>query len=268
MQQIQFTDLSKSALHVSGDKLAHPQEHFLTVCTVKKCSWGWASLSPETCRNDLERSVNVICCILLAAYVVRLTWIRFPVGRGKCSVLQRVQELAPSCILLNDYDGLLLGLSETSHFHLERRLKFVNLHGQFSKKMKVCNGLASWPAGCICNCVSQGFCYVLIAILWALNLFVILWIVALIVRCCIALSVFGVIKMGYSPGTSAFSFTVLSAPFSDAPLCVQHLTARYTSRHEVEWVEDTVNISVIRITYLLTYLLTHLLHRTQSFLRC
>ena len=29
MQQNLFIDLFKSALHVSGDKLAHPQEHFL-----------------------------------------------------------------------------------------------------------------------------------------------------------------------------------------------------------------------------------------------
>ena len=28
MQQIPFIDLFKSALHVSGDKLVHPQEHF------------------------------------------------------------------------------------------------------------------------------------------------------------------------------------------------------------------------------------------------
>jgi hypothetical protein len=34
MQQIPFTDLSKSALHVSGDKLSHPQERFLTIYTV------------------------------------------------------------------------------------------------------------------------------------------------------------------------------------------------------------------------------------------
>jgi len=33
MPQIPFIDLFKSALHVSGDKLAHPQEHFLTVYT-------------------------------------------------------------------------------------------------------------------------------------------------------------------------------------------------------------------------------------------
>ena len=33
MQQIPFIDLFKSALHVSGDKLAHPQEQFLTVYT-------------------------------------------------------------------------------------------------------------------------------------------------------------------------------------------------------------------------------------------
>jgi len=33
MQQIPFIDLIRSALHVSGDKLAHPQEHFLTAHT-------------------------------------------------------------------------------------------------------------------------------------------------------------------------------------------------------------------------------------------
>jgi len=33
MQQIPFIDLFKSALHVSGDKLAHLLEHFLTVYT-------------------------------------------------------------------------------------------------------------------------------------------------------------------------------------------------------------------------------------------
>ena len=33
MQQIPFIDLFKSALHVSRDKLAHPQEYFLTVYT-------------------------------------------------------------------------------------------------------------------------------------------------------------------------------------------------------------------------------------------
>jgi len=31
MQQIPFIDLFKSALHVSGDKLIHLQEYFLTV---------------------------------------------------------------------------------------------------------------------------------------------------------------------------------------------------------------------------------------------
>jgi len=33
MQQIPFIDLFKSAVHVSGDKFAHPQEHFLSVYT-------------------------------------------------------------------------------------------------------------------------------------------------------------------------------------------------------------------------------------------
>ena len=40
------------------------------VCRVKKCFWGWASLSPETCRADLKRPMNEICCILLVAYIV------------------------------------------------------------------------------------------------------------------------------------------------------------------------------------------------------
>jgi len=36
------------------------------------CSWGWASLTPETCRAGLKRSINGICCILLVAYIVVL----------------------------------------------------------------------------------------------------------------------------------------------------------------------------------------------------
>ena len=28
------------------------------VYTIKKCSWGWANLSPETCRAELIRSIN------------------------------------------------------------------------------------------------------------------------------------------------------------------------------------------------------------------
>jgi len=39
LKQIQFIDLFKSALHVSGDKLAHPQEHFLTVYTAFGAGW-------------------------------------------------------------------------------------------------------------------------------------------------------------------------------------------------------------------------------------
>ena len=42
------------------------------VYTVKKCSWGWASLSPETCKADLKRSIDGICCFLLVAYIVVL----------------------------------------------------------------------------------------------------------------------------------------------------------------------------------------------------
>jgi len=39
MQQIPFIDifiaLFKTAVHVSGDKLAHPQEHYLTIYSQK-----------------------------------------------------------------------------------------------------------------------------------------------------------------------------------------------------------------------------------------
>jgi hypothetical protein len=78
MQQIPFIDLFidllKSALHVTGNKLAHLQQHFLTAYTFKNCSWRWASLSPETCTEDLrrsiKRSINVVCCNLLVTYVV------------------------------------------------------------------------------------------------------------------------------------------------------------------------------------------------------
>ena len=158
MQQIPFIDLLidlfKSALHVSGDKLAHLQEHFLTVYTAfgtvrrycwyvsgdklahpqehflivytafgtmhryccrqatrlrwnstefhlnlfacrqqyrcivpkavytaKKCSWGWASLSLETCtahlKRSIRRSINGICCILLVSYIVIVRSVRF-----------------------------------------------------------------------------------------------------------------------------------------------------------------------------------------------
>ena len=62
-----FFNLFNSALHVSGDKFAHLHEHFFTVYTVKKCSWGWANLSPETCRADLKR--------LLKEKVVASCWL-------------------------------------------------------------------------------------------------------------------------------------------------------------------------------------------------
>jgi len=96
MQQFSFVDLFESALHVSGDKLAHPQKHFWLYIQLwynalvgsntgalyqsciysQKCSWGWASLSPETCRADSDRAIKRpttrIYCILLVAYIVVL----------------------------------------------------------------------------------------------------------------------------------------------------------------------------------------------------
>ena len=102
---MELEHLFNSALHVSGDKFAHPQEHFLTVYTafgtlhwhccwpvprlrwnwkcwrtvpkavhtVKKCCWGWANLSPETCRAELKKiNKRKSCCILLVIYIVAL----------------------------------------------------------------------------------------------------------------------------------------------------------------------------------------------------
>ena len=99
-----FINFFNSALHVSGDKFAHPQEHFFTVYTAlvtmrrhccrtvhrsaavsvhcnksciysQKCSWWWANLSPETCRAELKRLINEKgCCILLVIYIVVLKW--------------------------------------------------------------------------------------------------------------------------------------------------------------------------------------------------
>jgi len=40
------------------------------VYTVKKCSWGWANLSPETCRADLKRLIKekvFVSCWLLTS---------------------------------------------------------------------------------------------------------------------------------------------------------------------------------------------------------
>ena len=51
------------------------------VYTVKKCSGGWASLSPETCtaysNRSIKISINGICCIMLVAYIVATKSISF-----------------------------------------------------------------------------------------------------------------------------------------------------------------------------------------------
>ena len=67
-----FIILFNSALHVSGDKFAHLQEHVLTVYTVKKCSWRWAILSTKTCRAELRRLINEKV-VRLVGYLHRCT---------------------------------------------------------------------------------------------------------------------------------------------------------------------------------------------------
>jgi len=74
-----FINLFNSALHVSGDKLAHPQEHFLTLytafsamhrhcCRMVHCTKScinsqkmllrMGKLPPETCWADLKSLIN------------------------------------------------------------------------------------------------------------------------------------------------------------------------------------------------------------------
>ena len=47
----------------------------------QKCSWRWASLSPETCTADsnrsIKRSINENCCILLVASIVMLNILEY-----------------------------------------------------------------------------------------------------------------------------------------------------------------------------------------------
>ena len=54
MQQIPFIDLFKSALHVSGDKLAHPQEQFFTVYTA------FGTMHRYCCRQALQGPKHVV----------------------------------------------------------------------------------------------------------------------------------------------------------------------------------------------------------------
>jgi len=69
MQQIPFIDLFKSALRVSGDKLARPQEQFLTVYTafgiIHRYCYRQAAISAATLEGGSctvpEAVVTVLC---------------------------------------------------------------------------------------------------------------------------------------------------------------------------------------------------------------
>jgi len=125
MQQIPFIDLFISALHVSGDKLAHSQEHFLTVYTaLVQCTDIAAdrsaaiseSLSPETCRADSNRSIkrciNKNCYILLVANIDVML----------CNILARqrpqldyILRLLNFPLILSNLMGLCLPQSNSGH---------------------------------------------------------------------------------------------------------------------------------------------------------
>ena len=99
-----FINLFKSALHDSGDKFAHPQEHFLTVCTAfgtmhrhccRPVPWHQSAAVSVCCTKSCTYSQKVLlgmdefvawimkgwfkkinkrksCCILLVSYMVVL----------------------------------------------------------------------------------------------------------------------------------------------------------------------------------------------------
>jgi len=100
VQQIPFIDIFESVLHVSGDKLAHHQEHFLTVYTAfgtthRYCcrpvsssigaSYQTLYIQSKSAPGDgrvcrpkhveviLKRSINGNCCMLSVAHIVVLT---------------------------------------------------------------------------------------------------------------------------------------------------------------------------------------------------
>jgi len=65
--------------HFHSDNVSNQQDQqipfsdlFIDLFKISSACFG-ASLSPETCRANLKRSINGICCILLVAYVVNLT---------------------------------------------------------------------------------------------------------------------------------------------------------------------------------------------------
>jgi hypothetical protein len=76
---LQCTDTAADRCHGSGT--GRQQCRCIVakaVYTVKKCSWGWANLSPEICRAEMERLINekvVASCSLFTSsvYVVPLS---------------------------------------------------------------------------------------------------------------------------------------------------------------------------------------------------
>jgi len=63
MQQIPFIDLFKSALHISGDKLAHLQEYVLTVYTA------FGTMHRYCCRPVTLSPVGSGRCVLPKLYI-------------------------------------------------------------------------------------------------------------------------------------------------------------------------------------------------------
>ena len=98
MQLILFIDLFKSALHVSGDKLAHPQKHFLTVYRA------FGTMNRYCCRpvtrlrwNSVEFHLNHVTGRLTQTiddfeYCCDIETSRYDFGRPQLNSSERVQD--------------------------------------------------------------------------------------------------------------------------------------------------------------------------------
>ena len=57
---VQCTDTAADRCYGGTDRQQNRQHCTKSCVYSQKCSWGWANLSPETCRADLKRLINEI----------------------------------------------------------------------------------------------------------------------------------------------------------------------------------------------------------------
>ena len=108
-----FINLFKSAQHISGDKFAHPQEHFLTLYTafgtmhrlccrpVPRLRWNWLTESVPTQPWHRSAAEAVLCtesCIYSQRVLLRIGEF---VARNMLGWFKRIDKWKDCCILLS-----------------------------------------------------------------------------------------------------------------------------------------------------------------------